>query len=375
MARTVKPRIGQKKKKSGRWGRVAFGGLVLAAVLALTFFLVMREPGRVSIAENAVGSVLSPVVGAVNTATTYIRDVALGVRDYFKMTQDLEDARLQITDLKVQLVSLQEEAIENDRLKSLLNAKESSESQDPVYARVIARDPGVWFDTFSINLGTLSGVEVNMAVITADGLVGHVYEVGANYAKVMSLIDSRSAVACLIERTRDEGVMRGKIETWSETPECNMYYLPKVSDVAPGDVVLTSGTDTLYPKGLKVGTVAAVSREQESSERYIVVIPSVDFQHIEEVLVLRTVVENDRENLPVLATPTPRPTPEPTPSASPTVDPNASATPQPDDALWVWPTDMPGDLSEADESAQPSASPTAGATPPGAALPEDAWGD
>ena len=375
MARTVKPRIGQKKKKGGRWGRVAFGALVLAAVLALVFFLVMREPGRVSIAENAVGSVFSPVVSAVNTATTYIRDVALGVRDYFKMTQDLEDARLQITDLKVQLVSLQEEAIENDRLKSLLNAKESSESQDPVYARVIARDPGVWFDAFSINAGTLSGVQVNMAVITADGLVGHVYEVGANYAKVMSLIDSRSAVACLIERTRDEGVMRGKIETWSETPECNMYYLPKVSDVAPGDVVLTSGTDTLYPKGLKVGTVAAVSREQESSERYIVVMPSVDFQHIEEVLVLRTVVENDRENLPVLATPTPKPTPVPTPSASPTVDPNASATPQPDDALWAWPTDMPESSPEAGESAQPSASPTAGATPSGETLPEDAWDD
>ncbi len=375
MARTVKPRIGQKKKKGGRWGRIAFGALVLAAVLALVFFLVMREPGRVSIAENAVGSVFSPVVSAVNTATTYIRDVALGVRDYFKMTQDLEDARLQITDLKVQLVSLQEEAIENDRLKSLLNAKESSESQDPVYARVIARDPGVWVDTFSINAGTLSGVEVNMAVITADGLVGHVYEVGANYAKVMSLIDSRSAVACLIERTRDEGVMRGKIETWSETPECNMYYLPKVSDVAPGDVVLTSGTDTLYPKGLKVGTVAAVSREQESSERYIVVMPSVDFQHIEEVLVLRTVVENDRENLPVLATPTPRPTPVPTPSASPTVDPNASATPQPDDALWAWPTDMPDSSPEAGESEQPSVSPTAEATPSGETLPEDAWDD
>ncbi len=370
MARTVKPRIGQKKKKGGRWGRIAFGALVLAAVLALLFFLVMREPGRVSIAENAVGSLFSPVVNAMDTATTYLRDVALGVRDYFKMGQDLEDARRQITDLKLQIVGLQEEAIENDRLKSLLSAKESASGEDSLYAKVIGRNPGVWFDTFTINVGTTSGIQQNMAVVTGDGLAGRVYEVGANYAKVLSLIDSRSAVACLIERTRDNGVMRGKVETYSDTPECNMYYLPAVSDVAPGDVVLTSGVDTLFPKGIKVGTVTAVSREQDSSERYIVVMPSVDFQHIEEVLVLRTVIESIPEELPVLPTPSPRPTPAPTPSAEPTVNPGATATLQPDDAFWNWPTAMPGETIPG-ESGQPEASPDAAA--PADSLPEDAW--
>ncbi len=373
MARTVKPRIGQKKKKGGRWGRIAFGALVLLAVLALLFFLVMREPGRVSIAENAVGTVFSPVVNAVDSATTYLRDVALGVRDYFKMGQDLEDARRQITDLKLQLVALEQDSIENDRLKSLLNAKENAAGQDPVYARVIGRNPGVWFNTITINVGTTSGIQQNMAVETGDGLVGRIYEVGANYSKVLCLIDPRSAVACLIERTRDEGVMRGQIETFSETPECNMYYIPKVSDVAPGDVVLTSGTDTLFPKGIKVGTVTQVSRDQDSSERYIVVMPSVDFQHIEEVLVLRTVVQSVPEDLPVLSTPTPRPTPAPTPSASPTVNPDSTETLPPDDAQWAWPSTMPGESPVPGTSAQPSPSP--GATGDRTTLPEDAWAD
>jgi len=366
MARTVKPRMGQRQKKSGRWGRIAFGALVLAAVLALLFFLLMREPGRISIAENAVGTVFSPVVSAVNYATQYLRDVVAGVRDYFKMAEDLEDARREITDLKLALVSLEQESIENDRLKSLLNAKESAASQDPVYARVIAKNPGVWFDTFAINVGSASGIKENMAVVTGDGLVGRVQEVGANYAKVLSLIDSRSAVACLIERTRDNGVMRGSIEIDSETPECNMYYIPKISDVAPGDVVLTSGTDTLFPKGIKVGTVTQVSRNQNSSERYIVVMPSVDFKHIEEVLVLRT-VETAAEELKQLPTPTPRPTPEPTPSASPTVNPDATPTLPPDDALWVWPSAMPGETPAA--SAQPTPAPASSA----GTLPEDAW--
>jgi rod shape-determining protein MreC len=372
MARTVKPRIGQKKKKSGRWGRIAFGALVLAAVAALLFFLVMREPGRVSIAENAVGTLFSPVVGAVDAATTYLRDVTTGVRNYFKMGEDLEDARREITDLKLQIVGLQEEALENDRLKSLLDAKESAPGEDRIYAKVIARNPGVWFDTFTINVGTTSGIQQNMAVVTGDGLVGRIYEVGANYAKVLSLIDSRSAVACLIERTRDNGVMRGKIEVDSETPECNMYYLRAVSDVTPGDVVLTSGVDTLFPKGIKVGTVTAVSREQDSSERYIVVMPSVDFQHIEEVLVLRTVVESIPEELPAIPTPSPRPTPVPTPSAEPTINPDAAATLQPDDAIWNWPTAMP-DETIPGESGQPEAAPTPASTVPADLLPEDAW--
>jgi hypothetical protein len=149
-----------------------------------------------------------------------------------------------------------------------------------------------------------------------------------------------------------------------------MYYIPKVSDVAPGDVVLTSGTDTLFPKGIKVGMVTQVSRNQNSSERYIVVMPSVDFQHIEDVLVLRT-VEIAAEELKQLPTPTPRPTPVPTPSASPTVNPNATATVQPDDAQWVWPSSMPGETPAPGASAQPTPAPETSA----GTLPEDAWAD
>ena len=116
-----------------------------------------------------------------------------------------------------------------------------------------------------------------------------------------------------------------------------------------------------------------VSRQQDSSERFIVVMPSVDFQHIEDVLVLRTVVDAIPEQLEALPTATPRPTPAPTPSASPTVDPNATSTLQPDDALWAWPSTMPGETPAAGATIQPSPSP--GTTVPVGTLPEDAWAD
>lgn len=358
---------GTKKKKSGAVGRAAFAIMVTAAVLALAFFLVMRDQGNISLSENAVGSVFAPIQNAVSSATRYVRDLIQGAKDYVKLTEDYQLAQHEITNLKVELQALEEEARENDRLKDLLEAQERYESMDPVFAYVIARDPGVWFDTFTINRGTQDGIAANMAVVTGDGLVGRVEEVGLNYAKVLSIIDTRSGVACLIERARQFGVMRGQVSAASDTQECYMYYIPAVNNIAPGDVVLTSGEDSVFPKGLKVGTVASVSR-QAGSDQYIVVLPSVDFQAIEEVLVLRTVVEQTGEALTPLPTPTPRPTPVPTPTPTP----SGGDVPEvdPDSQIWLFPTPLP-------EGAEPGQNPLTPPTPTPTVdpngPPEDTW--
>ena len=98
-------------------------------------------------------------------------------------------------DWKEMKQAMAEVELENERLSRLLGAQDTYAALDPVYARVIARDAGEWFDTFSINKGTSDGVIVGMAVVSADGLLGKVYEAGLNYAKVISVIDSRSSVA------------------------------------------------------------------------------------------------------------------------------------------------------------------------------------
>ncbi|MEF9975096.1 MAG: rod shape-determining protein MreC, partial [Clostridia bacterium] len=138
----------------------------------------MRDQGKVSMAENGVGSLLAPVQNAISVATTYVRDLIDGAKDYAAITEAYELQKQEVDSLKLQLASREEEALENERLTKLLGAKDRYEAMKPVYARVIARDPGVWFNTFSINRGTKDGVGVNMSVITGDGLVGRVYEVG-----------------------------------------------------------------------------------------------------------------------------------------------------------------------------------------------------
>lgn len=371
-------------KPVSKGGRIAFIALVVVVVVAVAIFLLMRGQGQVSVAENAVGSLIAPVESGINTVVDWVRDSITAIRDYNQLRYDYNAAQEELANAKLEIARLEEVSQENERLRTLLDADERYQNLNPLYASVIAKQPGVWFDSFTIDKGSLNGVEANMAVVTADGLVGRIYEVGLNYSKVLSIIDSRSSVACVVERTRDNGVMRGKIESGSVDDACNMYYLPANHDVIPGDTVLTSGVDNLYPKGLPVGTVREVSRQTDSTEQYIVISPLADFLHLEEVLVLRTVVESDSEALPSLPTATPRPTATATATPEPTAL-NSGNTPEPtDNGNYVLPTVAPQDIWQAEPGVESSPTPTpepsagASASPaPDAAeeavLPEDRW--
>lgn len=339
----------QKRNRGSAIRRALFAVAVLVIVVLSVYFLVFRSGSEISIGENAIGSVLSPVQRTFSSATTRVKEFFTDWREYDTLRENYDELYQENMQLSLQLQSAEEAMLENERLQTLLDAKSRYETLDPIYAKVSGRDPGQWFDTFSINRGTNNGISTGMAVVTGDGLVGRVYEVGLNYAKVLSIIDSRSAVACLIERTRENGVMRGQITASSDTPECYVYYLPNTTNIVPGDNLITSGTDSLYPKGLLVGTVTAVSRNAVSSDgNYVIARPVADFQHIEEVLVLRTVIETDQdEKLPIVPTPTPKPVVTPTPNPQQLDAPQATDSSGND--IFVFPTATPS--SQTDQQA------------------------
>lgn len=331
------------KSRKGKIRRVLFTILVLLIVGATIFFLVLRSGGQISIFENAVGSVLTPIQNVASGVAGSIKGFFTDWHNYDTLQTEYDLLYMENEQLKMEIISAEEAIQENERLKSLINAEDTYQSLDPIYAKVIARDAGAWFETFSLNRGSNHGVAVGMAVVNGDGLVGRVYEVGLNYSKVISIIDSRSRVACLVQRTRDNGIMRGQISDSDSEANCYVYYLPNVNNISPGDTVVTSGTDSLYPKGLKIGNVTAVSLDAGSEGAYAVVTPSVDFQRIEEVFILRTVIETDDDqtkNLPTVKTGTDveygvTPTPQPNAKATPTPSP----TPQND--YWAYPTVTP----------------------------------
>lgn len=351
-----------RKKRGSAIRRVLFSLLVLAAVAVAVSFLVLRSSNGISVFENVVGTVFRPIESAFSSAAGGVKNFFSNWRNYDKLQREYETLEMTNEELSLKLSGVEETEQENARLKVLLDAQNAYEALDPIYAKVIARDPGQWFDTFTINRGTAHGVTEGMSVVTGAGLVGYVYEAGLTYAKVLTIIDTRSAVAVLVQRTRDNGVMRGEVTEASDSAECYTYYLPNVNNIMPGDVIVTSGTDSLYPKGLTIGEVIAVSQETSSDGSYVIVSPYVDFRHVEEVLVLRTVVET-QESLPVVATPTPAPEVTPRPSASvlpdgSTVEPDAT-----DDGNWSYPTIEP---TEPPVTPEPTMLEL---------LPEDQWAD
>ena len=314
---------GNKKSRVGKVRRVVFTILVLLIVAATVFFLVFRSGEQISIFENAVGSLITPVQNFFRTVTTDVKTFFTNWHNYDTLQANYDALEFENEQLKMELVNAEEAQNENARLKTLMDAKDTYDALDPIYAKVIARESGPWFKEFSINRGTNHGVTPGMAVVNGDGLIGRVDKVGLNFAKVISIIDTRSAVACLMQRTRDNGVMRGQIANDADVAECFVYYLPNINSISPGDVVVTSGTDSVYPKGIKIGTVSALSLDAGSDGTYAVVTPSVDFQRLEEVFILRTVIETDTGALAAITTP------EATYKASVSATPKPNASPEP----------------------------------------------
>ncbi len=350
---STEKKISKQKARKRRY--TIYSILVTLVAVLILYYLLSRPSGDISIVENGAGTVFTPLQRGARVVSAFIKSW-FGIGGTENLEDQVEELRIENELLNIQLNSLTEVERENERLQVLLNAREEYEALSPVYAKVIAKDTGIWFDTFAINRGINDGISTNMAVVNGSGLIGRVYEVGMNYAKVLTIIDPRSSVAALIGRTRDNGMMQGITTTSNEAVECYMYYLPNIANVRVGDDVFTSGLDSLFPKGIKIGTVIAISREADTSDKYAVIAPSVDFSSIEEVFVLREVVEAIDDVLPVVPTATPRPVVTPVPTSTTSIYSYATQQVYNENDVWLYPTTTPEPTPVSDATVAPSAS-------------------
>ena len=214
---------------------------------------------------------------------------------------------------------------ENRRLSHLLDFKSHLPSQ-VVTARVIGRDASEIFQTLILDRGERDGVKPAMAVVCAEGVIGRIAQSSPHASRVLLLSDHNSGVDALVQRTRARGIVEGAL-----SGSCSMKYIKRGDEVQAGDVVVTSGLDGIFPKGILIGRVSSVSRKDVGLYQVADVVPAVDFAKLEEVLVLASAPEQVNEAIEAAARAkaTPEPTATPVAALTPTPLPRKpAATPR-----------------------------------------------
>ena len=275
-----------------RLGRLLFA-LLLIALLALAGY--SQYVNETFFPENAMATALTPVKSFFSGAADYVTNYIATLR--LRGTLEAEYNRLRALNEQLVYRALFAEDLQyrNDYLLELLGEYDARAPLNPLYARVIEREPGNWFSQFTLDKGARDGVKPHMAVTTHTGMVGSVVEVFETTCKVITVIDSNFSVGGLIVSSRDQGVVSGTLGIDGQ-PLCRMYFLPASSVPRPGDTVVTSGValpssgdrESLpFPRGLPLGTVRESTRLLEENKYYVVVEPIADFRYIENVLILR----------------------------------------------------------------------------------------
>lgn len=182
--------------------------------------------------------------------------------------------------LRHKLNGLNEIYLENLRLKNSLSFKQNSGLRF-IPARVIARPADNWSTGLIIDKGAVNGIRKGMAAVTYLGLAGRVVETTGSTSKVMLLSDPNLGVSSLVQRSRQEGLVCGTLGA-----NLLMKYLPEDADIKLNDVVVTSGLNATYPKGLFVGRVVDVGQEFSGLSRYAIIKPAVNLSNIEEILIV-----------------------------------------------------------------------------------------
>jgi rod shape-determining protein MreC len=271
-----------------RRSRLLLVGLVLAHLVLISHQV--DGGGGVSLLQRGLIGVLSPLQRAVGAVVSGVSEAWRGWafhRETYVENRRLED---RVRRLETELQARAFQAQEAERLRELLGLRRTVPI-DTIAAQVVGRDGVPWFRTLTLDRGESDGIALNAPVMSPTGVVGRVFAVGPHAARVQVLLDRDGAAGVLVERSRVPGVVSGQVSSQSAGAEdLVLKYVPERSDVVVGDVVVTSGIDRIYPKGLVVGRVRFVGKGS-GLFRDIRVEPSARFDRLEEVLVVRQVKE------------------------------------------------------------------------------------
>lgn len=261
---------------------------IISVVLVLLFVLAAMTAGensRLNVIRNVISVPLKPLQTGINAIGGKIKDTVHFFKDIRTARAENAELKIKIREMERELEKVHRLQKENENLKKLLSFKEQH-TQEILACNIISKDAGNWFEIFTIDRGSKDGVKTDDPVINADGLVGRVSRVGLLSSKVISIIDTESSVSARLSKTRDLVILRGDAQLRTQGL-CRLDYITPDVEVSVGDKVETSGLNSLYPKGIIIGEIIQVVKNEGQFDYYAIVKPSVDFRRLEEVAVIK----------------------------------------------------------------------------------------
>lgn len=226
----------------------------------------------------------SPIQNASSKAGGATSGFFRQIFNFKSIAAENEQLKQRLTEVETELHNARLQTAENDRLKGLLDLKEKATYQ-MVPARVIARDPSIWFNTITINRGSTSGVAVNMPVVSPSGIVGRVITVSPWASQVMLVTDEKAGAGAVVGQVGQSGAL-GSVRGRPDLGLIEMRYVSGLEEVKLGDFVMTTGQDGIYPPGLNVGDIVDLKSGSATQPHQILIRPGARLDKLEEVAVL-----------------------------------------------------------------------------------------
>ena len=264
---------------------VCIGLLLLSAI----------KPSVFNPLKNNVSKIVIPLQEGVNDIgknLTHKRKVFAKVKKLEKQNKALQQ---QVDDLTQENALLSQNKYELERLQELYNLDNSYSEYEKIACRIIGKDTGNWFNLFTINKGKKDGIKNGMNVISGSGLVGIVCDAYDDHATVRAIIDDESAVSTKFASSSDLGIISGDLEQYN-SGKLRITDVDKDAEVKEGDMVLTSHISSSFLPGILIGYVSEITPDSNDLTQSGYVIPVVDFEHLEEVLVIKETKSDHEED-------------------------------------------------------------------------------
>lgn len=263
--------------------------LCVISILLLTFYIREGESGPIHGVRSVVTTITSPVRYAGSVVASPFNALGNVFSNLTASQETLSDLKAQNEELTAQVAELSEAQETASRLESLLGLQ-STYNLESTAARIIGESSDAWSRTVTIDKGSSDGFAINMPVCNSAGVIGQIIEVSANTSTVRLITDENSGVSAMVQSTRAQGILQGQPDG-----TLRLEYVTTDADVREGDIIVTSGIGGVYPKGLPLGTVSTVVREENATYYTITVTPaSSDTENNEEVLVITSLTSDQQ---------------------------------------------------------------------------------